>query len=176
MKPDVVKALEGLFKSYERVGGGRIAFYTGDADAATVYYRPVYMGFFLGYERLHEFSTMVEYTDDAKCRASRTYCKISLSPGVKRRFEIECEDEEVKSFISDSLSKQLQEAKPEILLIDPTPGLAENRIVILARKYTGMGLKFSRDVCAVYKLVIDATKAVRRWISMQIGEPFHSDL
>ncbi|MEM2740165.1 MAG: hypothetical protein QXQ29_05135 [Candidatus Bathyarchaeia archaeon] len=166
LKPDVVKALEGSFKSYERVGGGRIAFYTGDADAATIYYRPVYMGFLLGFERLHEFSTMIEYVDNVKYRASRTYCKISLSPGVKRRFEIECEDEDLKNFISSSLSKQLQEAKPEILLVDPSPGLTENRIVVLARKYTGMGLKFSRDIYAVYKLVIDATKTIRRWIEI----------
>jgi len=166
LKPDVVKALEGLFKSYERVGGGRIAFYTGDADAATVYYRPVYMGFLLGFERLHEFSTIIEYTDEARYKASRTYCRVSLSPGIKRKFEMECEDGELKNFISSSISEHLQEAKPEILLIDPSPGLAENRIVILARKYTGMGLKFSRDIRAVYKLVIDTTKAIRRWIEI----------
>lgn len=166
LKPDVVKALEGLFKSYERMGGGRIAFYTGDADAATIYYRPVYMGFLLGFERLHEFSTTIEYADNVKYRATRTYCKISLSPGIKRKFEIECENEDLKSLVFGSLSKQLQEAKPEILLIDPTPGLAENRIVVIARKYTGMGFKFSRDICAVYRLVIDATKTIRRWIEI----------
>ncbi|MEM4461713.1 MAG: hypothetical protein QW695_02420 [Candidatus Bathyarchaeia archaeon] len=164
LKSDVVRALEGLYKSYERVGGGRIAFYTGDVDAATVYYRPVYMGFLLGFERLHEFSTIIEYTDDIKYKASRAYCKISLSPGVKRRFEIECLDDDLRSLINYSLSEKLQEAKPEVLLIDPTVGLAENNIVVLARKYTGMGLKFNKDICSIYKLVIDAAKVIRRWM------------
>lgn len=162
-KPQIVKALEGRFENYTRTAEGFIAFDTGDPDVPRIYYRPISIGFLFGFERVHEFSAVVEYPEEFAYKASRVSCQLKPSMGLKKKIEIECSDEEFKGLVAERLSPSVAKVKPEVLLVEG-PAEGKKGVVVLARKYLGMGFTYSRDVRSLYDLVLEAARLVRRWI------------